>query len=92
VAGALLLAYADVLGELWDGAVGLHLQARDAEVRFPRASIVVTVVLVSGAYAGLIAVLAAGVLEVPRGALRAWAVARADLLALAAAGIGSCLV
>jgi hypothetical protein len=87
-----LLAYADVLAELWHGAVGMHLEAREAHVRFPRPSILVTALLVCAAYAGLLAVLAAGLLETPRGQLRAWLAWRADLLALLAAGIGLCAV
>jgi hypothetical protein len=92
VLAAVALAFADVLGALWLGAVELHLEARGAEVRFPRPSILVAVILVAGAYAGMLAVLAAGVSEIPRAQLRRWLAARADLIALVAAGIAFCLL
>ena len=92
VLAAVALAYADVLGALWHGAVELHLEARGAEVHFPRPSILVAVILIAGAYAGMLAVLAAGVSEVPRAELRRWLAARADLIALVATGIAFCLL
>jgi 4-amino-4-deoxy-L-arabinose transferase-like glycosyltransferase len=90
VAAAVALVYADVLGALWQGAVGLHLHARDTQVQLPRPSIFVTVVLIVLAYVGMLAVLAAGVLEVARGRLGEWMRQRADLLALTGAGIVLC--
>jgi 4-amino-4-deoxy-L-arabinose transferase-like glycosyltransferase len=90
VAAAVALLYADVLGALWHGAVVLHLHARDAPVQLPRPSILVTVLLIVLAYVGMLAVLAAGVLEVGRGRLGAWMRQRADLLALTGAGIVLC--
>jgi hypothetical protein len=92
VLGAVAVAYADVLGALWYGAVGLHLEAREAEVRLPRPSILVTVVLVTGGYLGILAVLAAGVSEVPRTLMRGWLAARAELIALVVAGLAFCML
>jgi hypothetical protein len=91
-AATIALAYADVLGVLWEGAVGLHLQARDAQVKLPRPSILVAVVLSVLSYMGLLAVLAAGLWEVPRERLRAWVRDRADLIALVMAGFALCAV
>ncbi|HWI23108.1 MAG TPA: glycosyltransferase family 39 protein [Baekduia sp.] len=89
---AVLLVYADVLGPLWHGAVALHLQARGAQVDLPTPSILVAAILIISAYVGLLAVLAAGVLEVRRAELAGWLRERADLIALFAGGFALCAV
>lgn len=91
-AGSTVLAYAEVLGPLWHGAVGLHLEARGAPVDLPRPSILVAVVLISSAYAGLLAILLAGLVERDRPQIKAWARRNADLIALFAAGFALCAV
>ena len=91
-AASVALVYYDVLGFLWDGAVVLHLQARDAQVKLPTPSILVAVILSVLAYIGLLAVLFAGLAEVGRERLRVWARERADLIALVVAGFALCAV
>ena len=92
VLGAVAVAYADVLGALWYGAVGLHLEAREAEVRLPRPSILVTVVLITGGYLGILAVLAAGVSEVPRAQIRRGSRRARTSSHSCAAGLAFCLL
>jgi hypothetical protein len=88
VFAAVLVPYADALDSLWAGAVGVHLDARGAEAALPIGgppfSAVFPIVL---AYAGLVAVLAAGLASRERAELGRWARERADLLALLAAGV-----
>lgn len=86
VTAAVVLPYVGVLGELWEGAVGLHLEARGT-VSVPRPSIAAQVALVSVAYAGLLAILAIGIAHVPAGERRRWARDRVDLIAVLVAGL-----
>jgi 4-amino-4-deoxy-L-arabinose transferase-like glycosyltransferase len=86
VVAAVGLAYADVLGELWAGAVGMHLEARGA-VEIPPASMLAEVILIASAYVGLALILAPGIARVPAGRRRDWLRSRADLIAALTAGI-----
>ena len=87
VLSAVGVAYADVFGELWSDAVGLHLRARGAAVALPHASIASEVALIVTGYAGILAALAIGLLHIPRAELGNWARARTDLLATLAFGV-----
>ena len=87
------LANLGALGALWDGAVILHLKARESDPAHPthlpgppQALLVILIVL---GYAGLVTILAGGILAA-RGPARAWLRDRADLIALALGGIALC--
>jgi hypothetical protein len=81
------IAYAGVLGELWSGAVGLHLHARGAGFALPQPSIAAEVTLIVTGYVGILSMLALGIRHLPRAQTSAWARARADLLATLAFGV-----
>jgi 4-amino-4-deoxy-L-arabinose transferase-like glycosyltransferase len=86
VVGLVAAMHFDQLGELWAGAVGLHLEARAAsaiEAQVPDAQ----VILISLAYAGLLSVLLLGLRRVESGALREWTRERADLIAVLTGGL-----
>lgn len=86
VTAAALLPYLDVIGPIWDGAIGLHLDAQGT-VEVPTPSITAQVVLISAAYVGMLTILAIGVANVPRTERRAWIRDRSDLLAVLATGV-----
>ena len=89
VLAATAAAYAGELGALWDGAVGFHLEARDA-VRIAAPKPLTIVLGMTAGFVGLFVLAAAGALTVPRAQLRAWCVARADLLGLLVGGLLLC--
>jgi 4-amino-4-deoxy-L-arabinose transferase-like glycosyltransferase len=83
---AVALVHLNALGALWEGAVGMHLEARN-ESAMPAQVPDVQVILISMAYAGLISVLVLGLRGVEREGLRDWARERADLIAVLAGGL-----
>jgi hypothetical protein len=87
VLGAVGIAYAGVLGDLWREAVGLHLRAHGSAVVLPHPSIAGQVALIVTGYVGILAVLTVGLRHVPRNQLASWARLRLDLLVTLAAGL-----